>query len=155
MIPTRWILFVPVTTPDDCSSNCYRAIAVSVLSCFTSVENMVSAYGMILTAYIALCRLFWKIIFGWKFITHFTDEKKMDWQDSVLYNLFAKIKNIYVHVCLDIQINFVFSSQTCTFVFFSGYTARDVSLFEFIQWYCHTSKVYYFVFNVYCIPDDS
>jgi len=37
-------LFILVATPDDCSPNCYRAIATTVLSCFASVDTMASIW---------------------------------------------------------------------------------------------------------------
>ena len=39
---------IAVKTPDDCSVNCYRAIAATILSCFASVENMASVHGFLL-----------------------------------------------------------------------------------------------------------
>ena len=39
-------LFLLVTTPSDCSSYCYQAIATTILSCFASVDNMASIYGI-------------------------------------------------------------------------------------------------------------
>ena len=44
--------FIAAKTPANCSANCYRAIATTILSCFVSVENMASLFLSLFCLYI-------------------------------------------------------------------------------------------------------